>query len=516
MNAERVASAIERASTLHKHRYDYSKVKYTRQQEHVLISCPEHGEFSQAWHSHLSGYGCPKCGRAQGVVGKRQQSKTWLRDEAKRFIKEARAVHGDAWGYDKVKFQPGVSPTRSKIDLICPEHGTFQKTWGNHVRLKQGCPKCSAAGRSARMSERKGITPAMRQADVMNVNQEFHGGRYKYPFLKKEVTHSVQTRITIECPEHGRFTQLLHNHLRGVGCKQCTKSSGEASLDAFVRQTLGKEITVEANTKRVIAPLEVDVFVPSLRVAFEYCGSYWHREDRLGPTYHADKRRKCEEVGVKLITIFDADWLDPERRRQAQNRIRNVLHAGGVKRVHGRKTEVREISSRLAAQFIREHHLRGTVAASVNLGLYQGDDLLSVMTFGKPRYAKGYQWELLRFCSASGINVAGGFSKLFSNFVKLHHPKSVVNYSDLRWGDGKVALSAGFVRQPKDSPPASWWVKDRGSRHDLLSRFQTQRSKLPKLLGDKFDPERSAAENLTRNGYRCVTDCGNAVYAWTA
>lgn len=53
---------IEEAIKIHGKRYDYSKVEYKRAHDKVCIICPEHGEFWQTPHSHLSmKCGCKSC-----------------------------------------------------------------------------------------------------------------------------------------------------------------------------------------------------------------------------------------------------------------------------------------------------------------------------------------------------------------------------------------------------------------------------------------------------------------------
>ena len=52
---------ITSARKVHGNKYDYSKVEYVNARTKVCIICPEHGEFCQTPHKHLSGSGCPKC-----------------------------------------------------------------------------------------------------------------------------------------------------------------------------------------------------------------------------------------------------------------------------------------------------------------------------------------------------------------------------------------------------------------------------------------------------------------------
>lgn len=53
---------IQKSNQIHMNKYDYSKSTYVNQETKTIIICPEHGEFLQTPHLHLSGKGCPKCG----------------------------------------------------------------------------------------------------------------------------------------------------------------------------------------------------------------------------------------------------------------------------------------------------------------------------------------------------------------------------------------------------------------------------------------------------------------------
>lgn len=54
---------ILKARKIHGNKYYYNKVNYIKNSIHVDITCPSHGDFSQAPSSHLSGVGCPSCAR---------------------------------------------------------------------------------------------------------------------------------------------------------------------------------------------------------------------------------------------------------------------------------------------------------------------------------------------------------------------------------------------------------------------------------------------------------------------
>ena len=110
-----------------------------------------------------------------------------------------------------------------------------------------------------------------------------------------------------------------------------------------------------------------------------------------------------------------------------------------------------------ADKFLNSNHLQGKSASKVRLGLYHNDELVSLMTFGKFRFNKNVEWELVRFCSKSGCNVVGGASKLFNYFINTYKPKSIITYSNNNLGNGSVYKGLGFS-EFKNKKPASVWV----------------------------------------------------------
>ena len=57
---------IKNSKNIHDDKYDYSKVKYVRNDEKVIIICPIHREFKQTPTNHQQTRGCPRCGESKG------------------------------------------------------------------------------------------------------------------------------------------------------------------------------------------------------------------------------------------------------------------------------------------------------------------------------------------------------------------------------------------------------------------------------------------------------------------
>lgn len=114
---------IIKAEKVHDNRYDYSKVDIERDGGKVTIECPIHGDFSITPNNHLRGRGCPRC------IGKYKT--------IKELVNEFRAIHGNKYNYDKVKY----TKSTDKVTIVCPKHGEFKQSPNKHLNGR-GCPIC--------------------------------------------------------------------------------------------------------------------------------------------------------------------------------------------------------------------------------------------------------------------------------------------------------------------------------------------------------------------------------------
>ena len=122
---------IEKATEIHKDKYDYSLVEYKNIDTEVIIICKTHGEFKQTPYIHINlNGGCKKCST------KRNSDKQRFTKE--QFIEKAKITHRDTYDYSKVDY---VSDS-TKVIIICKKHGEFKQSPNNHYK-KKGCPNCS-------------------------------------------------------------------------------------------------------------------------------------------------------------------------------------------------------------------------------------------------------------------------------------------------------------------------------------------------------------------------------------
>ena len=153
---------IDRSTNVHDNKYDYSKVEYINNNTKVIIICKKHGEFEQTPGSHLSGAGCLECGFKSAADKQRLT--------LSEFIDRSTNVHGNKYEYSKVEY----INIKTKVIIICKEHGDFTQTPGIHLS-GSGCSKCSKAGYS-----QKQIAWLTKIAEEMNfdIQHAENGGEY--------------------------------------------------------------------------------------------------------------------------------------------------------------------------------------------------------------------------------------------------------------------------------------------------------------------------------------------------
>ena len=226
--------------------------------------------------------------------------------------------------------------------------------------------------------------------------------------------------------------------------------------------------------------------------------NHWTSEGK-DPNYHLERTRIAEEAGYRCIHIFDWDSWDA---------VINMLKTDEI--VYARKCKMQEIDERSASKFINEHHIQGKVSGTKRAyALFYKGEMVEVMTFGKARYNKKYQWELLRLCTRTGTKVTGGASRLFKQFLIDEKPESIISYCDLAKFRGDVYTQLGFKLDHKSSPAKVW---SKGSKY-ITDNLLRQRG-FDQLFNTQYGKGTSNEELMISHGWLPVCDCGQAVFGY--
>lgn len=254
------------------------------------------------------------------------------------------------------------------------------------------------------------------------------------------------------------------------------------------------------NDRNTIKPKELDIHLPEYNLAIEYNGMYWHSEDKHR---HLNKLNSCIAKSIDLIQIWDTEWL--QKPDIVKSIIKNKL--GLNEKIYARKCSISSITYKDFHEFLELNHIQGSVNASIRYGLYYERELVAVIGLGKSRFDKKYSHELLRFCNGIGINVIGGFSRLLKHVIEQHDIDSIQTFADRRLFNGSSYEKLGFTFSHTTTPGYVYYKKG-----VVKNRQEFQKHKLKKVLHN-FDENLSEYDNVSRNGWLKVWDCGQLVYS---
>ena len=481
----------------HENRYDYKYLEedYKNSTTKVRIICKEHGVFKQLPSEHKNGSGCPFCSKTKKLT----------QDEV---ILRFRTKHNDRYDYSFVEY----TTWSNNVKIICSEHGIFEQSPSNHTK-GAGCPTCAKILKSKKL--RKPIK------DILEDFNEVHFDKYEYLNLDTDYKNSY-SKIKIVCKEHGTFEQQGYAHyIAGHGCPQCKTNSKEEFLTNLFKEY---NINYIYNDRNLIKPLEIDILVPDFKFGIEHNGLYFHsygisnwsatnNYDKLNKNKHLNKTIEMEKINFQLFHIREDHLVNPIKKDIWKSILLNKCGISHKK--DARKLQVVNLSGHnsFTKEFLENNHLQGNCPSSIKLGLQDPKTgiVYSIMTFGKSRFNKNIEYELLRFCNLKYHNVRGAASKLLKAFERTHKPYSLVSYANRDWSMGNLYSKLGFEYNHISEPNYIYT----NERKEIISRQQTQKHKLKNFLESRnqiFIENLSERDNMIGNGYRIYYDTGNLVY----
>lgn len=347
--------------------------------------------------------------------------------------------------------------------------------------------------------------------DKNKSNEEFvNDVKNKFPNIEVLGDYvTSKTKVLVKYTDCGHTAEVEPNGLlssnKNSHCRVCFPkgtSKGQMELEDYL-----KDIGVNFITKdrEVLNGKELDIFIPDHLLGIEYNGEYWHSDSKKDHDNLYTKTILAENYCIDLVHIWEHEWQT--KQNIVKSRLAGIL--GLNKRIFARKTNVRVINWSLAQEFLDKCHIQGSGSpTNINLGLYLQDELIALMTFGKPRFNSAYEYELVRYCSILNTNIVGGAGKLLKYFIKEYKPKNIISYSDRRWGRGNLYRKLGFIMINRTEPNYFYF---KGTKK--ISRYQAQKHKLEKLIPEYYDPSKTENDMMSNAGYIKCYDCGN--YVWS-
>ena len=346
---------------------------------------------------------------------------------------------------------------------------------------------------------------------TFNVPRVTDGHFSETPFCSDECRYIGRSRSQNAVQKQREETCLKKY---GVIYPCLTKQCREANYDVIsnINMTFAAEldkIGVRYIKEYVISKYAYDFYLPDLDILIEIDPSYTHtvagnhfNNYKYNPyfiNYHINKTNNAYNKHIKCIHIWDWDNWD---------KVIQLIKP--KQKLYARKLQLKEVNKQDANIFIDKYHIQGKCRGNqVNLGLYNNEELVQVMTFGKPRYNKNYQWELLRLCSHSDYIIVGGAEKLFKHFVNGYKPESVLSYCDISKFTGNVYERLGFTLLRQTEPQKIW-----SKNHKYITDNLLRQRGADQLIGTYDGKGTNNEEIMIREGWLPIYDCGQKVFIW--
>jgi len=197
-----------------------------------------------------------------------------------------------------------------------------------------------------------------------------------------------------------------------------------------------------------IIGLELDIYVPSVKIAIEFNGSYWHSEaivpKESARNKHFNKMKICERNGIRLIQIFEKQWED--KQRQILSFMRSAC-GKNINRIGARECS---ISHDPQHAFVDEFHIQGKpIGVEFWVNLLHNGIIVGSMSISS-HHRKGSNSDeavLSRMVFRDNFTIAGGASRMLGlavDWCRQNGYKKLVTWSDSLITNGKSYEKMGF------------------------------------------------------------------------
>lgn len=143
----------------------------------------------------------------------------------------------------------------------------------------------------------------------------------KRNYLKRNNRKCDEGELTYQwrCNKCGNnFSSPINSINQIPRCPKCSKlsSSFEENFISFIEQNYSLRLIKLYRNNNIVPGIELDVYIPELKIAFELNGDYWHSvKVQRNKNKHLHKTIACEKLGIRLFHIWESDWKNEETKK---------------------------------------------------------------------------------------------------------------------------------------------------------------------------------------------------------
>ena len=240
--------------------------------------CNKGHEWEASINNRNKGTGCPQCSGRQVIVGYND-----LATVNPKLAKE--------WNYEKngeLKPDMVMANSGKKVWWICKKGHEWEASIDNRSRGRD-CPFCANKQLLKGYNDLATINPKLAKEWNYEKNDK----------LKPDMVMTNSNRkVWWKCNKGHEWQATIYSRNNGNGCPTCAKelqsSFPEQAIYFYIKKAFPDAINGDHHLK-----MELDIFIPSKKIAIEYDGSFWHKNLK------SDERKNkiCKENKILLFRV---------------------------------------------------------------------------------------------------------------------------------------------------------------------------------------------------------------------
>lgn len=340
---------------------------------------------------------------------------------------------------------------------VCPGQGSFGKSsdiklkcfcsCGNYHKIRashltsyktKSCGKCSI-----RAHEWWDRTKLSKYPSDLDQFKSILKGSYLEPleFSKK---HPKIRCLLCDNTFKPNFYDIFLKQIKSCGCLNNHISSPNYEIQKFLQS-----LNLTCHLEQPIGNYKVDLYLPTLNLAIDYHGLYYHSE--MHNAFEKDyKKYKFITRKTRYLIIYGDEWRF--KRSIVQNMLKEICQKSKSISIRPKVCQIKRISFTEASTFYKKYHYIGPKSAKIHLGVFFKEKLIAAMSISTPTRKSNYDYEIVRMARNPEYRIHGLWSYLLRKVKNYNIEGNLVTFSENRLSDGNVYQKMGFTLDGEVKP----------------------------------------------------------------